>query len=94
MTYASRVAKATANEGWQLFRESLKGTSTKEKLEHLQHYWIANVLDGFKANNEEDVEVRLDNYLKALARGGQLERGVNLDMALKCNWKLPVRKNK
>jgi hypothetical protein len=39
-----------------------------------------------------DICIRVDNYLKALARGGQLESGVSLEKALEADWKLTIRK--
>jgi len=60
-----RIAKAVDDEEWQKFRVSLKGQSTTTKLRRLKRYYE----DGI---GEADVEIRVDNYLKALARGGQI----------------------
>jgi hypothetical protein len=87
------VAQATGDPEWQAFRESLKGTTTKVKLAKLREYFEESVersLDGHMVY--DDVCVRVDNYLKALARGGQLERGINLETAILSNWKVPIRK--
>lgn len=56
----SWIAKAVDDEGWQTFRVGLKGTSTEYKLEQLAAYY-----DGTEVR-----KIRVDNYLKALARGG------------------------
>jgi hypothetical protein len=62
-----RIAEAVDDEEWQKFRLSLKGRSTQNKLHLLNEYL-------YEYNGEdEDVLIRVDNYLKALARGGQIE---------------------
>lgn len=52
-------------EEWQQFRVSLKGLSTKEKLYCLAWRWA----HGSQTHEEE---VRINNYLGALIRGGCL----------------------
>lgn len=70
------IAEAVDNEEWQKFRVSLKGTSTRYKLVELRAYLNTG---GTLATNVDEVaeyalrRVRVDNYLKALARGGQIE---------------------
>lgn len=70
MTQAE-IAEAVNDDQWQAFRRSLKGTSTRHKLLELIWYMSRN-----KINQEGDVsrvvEVRVDNYINALLRGGQL----------------------
>ena len=73
MTYAERVRRAVDNEEWQTFRLSMKGESTSEKITMLEEYYDGHV-DG-----DEDVKIRIDNYIKALCRGGQLEAGMDFD---------------
>lgn len=93
MTYASRVAIATADPEWQEFRESLKGTSTRQKLKALQEYHDSKMDNPEMSDEEaEHVITRIDNYLKALARGGQLYRGVTYETAMEQDWKLAIRK--
>ncbi len=54
---------------WQKFRLSLKGVRTEEKLDRLNDY-LENLV---KAGNISDWEYcRVDNYINALLRGGQL----------------------
>lgn len=65
MTYAERVKQATSDPVWQKFRLSLKGKSTSVKLVRLYDY-LQEGLDAKKPG----VTVQVDNYLKALARGG------------------------
>jgi hypothetical protein len=55
------------DEDWQKFRLSLKGTSTRHKLVQLKAYLAIGV------DSYETRKIRVDNYLKALARGGQIE---------------------
>lgn len=85
-TYAKRVRDAVNDEGWQTFRRSLKGISTADKLDALQTYWkhgndegrayLHNYYDAKHApmnvSKDCDICIRVDNYLKALMRGGQL----------------------
>ena len=64
--YSRNVADAVDNEAWQRLRISLKGLTTEEKIKRLETYVEANV-------DKEELRLRLvrvDNYLKALARGG------------------------
>jgi hypothetical protein len=73
-TYAQRVARAVDDPHWQRFRKGLKGLDTQRKLELLRDYsdmWN----DDPEASDQEIVAVnlRVENYLKALARGGQIE---------------------
>ena len=59
------------NAEWQSFRLSLKGIPTKQKL--LRLFWY--LLD----DHDEDpraIKCRVDNYINALKRGGQL----NMDL--------------
>lgn len=69
-----RIAEAVDNEGWQFFRVGLKGKSTENKLKMLAMYmethWAWDKPDS-------DEYIRVDNYLKALARGGQIEAVMN-----------------
>lgn len=60
------IASAVDNQGWQEFRVSLKGLTTREKLSRLKAY----LNNGPGARDTR--QVRVDNYLKALARGGQV----------------------
>lgn len=60
-----------SSEEWQKFRVSLKGLTTKEKLYCLMWRWIHH------SHYQEPMEkyhelVRIQNYLGALVRGGQL----------------------
>ena len=60
------------DDEWQRFRRSLKGKSTKVKLETLQK--LRSVLTGGgKFELDRANQVRIDNYLNALKRGGQLD---------------------
>jgi hypothetical protein len=82
-TYAEKVKKAVADPHWQQFRKSLKGLSTYDKLQRLGYYYCDNLdLDkhaGIEPCGLEcDVCVRVDNYIKALCRGGQLYPGETL----------------
>lgn len=81
-----RIAQAVDNEDWQKFRLKLKGLSTAGKLAELEAYWdLTHEQDKtFDKRHHEDCDVciRVDNYLKALARGGQLYKGVSLQQAL------------
>ncbi len=65
------IQEAVKNEEWQKFRKSLKGCSTDKKIRKLRHYLYAKIT----SNGLPRVErVRVDNYINALLRGGQLKR--------------------
>lgn len=62
---------------WQKFRVSMKGLSTHEKLAWLEARWDIYVKDD--AMGTRDVEkVRINNYIGALRRGGQLDSDFNV----------------
>jgi ribosomal protein L44E len=52
---------------WQVFRISLKGRPTEQKLEYLQK-WYNSMVDRWPRRTK----VQVDNYINALKRGGQL----------------------
>lgn len=83
MTSIERVHQAVDNEEWQRFRRSLKGTSTEEKLTRLCVYYLDNAPHIYPTDIEPcgdcDVCIRVDNYIKALCRGGQLYPGESLN---------------
>lgn len=78
-----RIAQAVDNEEWQKVRHSMKGISTSDKLDALESYYNKHLAangDCNITNTEfEDVKIRIDNYIKALCRGGQLEAGMTFD---------------
>lgn len=58
---------------WQRFRVSLKGLGTYNKLKALHEYWLMHVV-GNKDNVDRMLQkIRVNNYLGALRRGGQLD---------------------
>lgn len=60
----AEILQAVKDPDWQTFRLSLKGLSTADKLKRLETY---------RNTHEGRVdEVRVDNYINALLRGGQL----------------------
>jgi tRNA uridine 5-carbamoylmethylation protein Kti12 len=82
-----RIAEAVDDENWQKVRLSMKGISTAEKLDVLEKYYDENI-DAHKyadvsiaaeEREREDIKIRIDNYIKALCRGGQLEAGMTFD---------------
>lgn len=79
------VQRAVNNGAWQSFRKSLKGKPTQEKIDLLQCHWIA-----FGA--ERTTQIQIDNYIKALCRGGQLPKGTSLDTLVDSNWKVVILK--
>lgn len=80
-----RIAEAVDNEQWQEFRVSLKGLSTRDKLARLKHYYT------FSEDDNADVSIRVDNYIKALCRGGQLFRGESLESMIRCGWNPDIK---
>lgn len=59
----SKIAEAVKMKKWQLYRETLKGKSLKEK-KHLLKIWL------FKHNNSKNSQIQVQNYLNALKRAG------------------------
>jgi hypothetical protein len=86
-----RIAQAVDNEGWQRFRVSMKGRPTHEKLEMLRDYYNRAV-DADLSVHMENVRIRVDNYIKALCRGGLLYSGESLETALEAKWELRVKR--
>lgn len=67
------VYRAPDHEEWQKFRVSLKGQSTKMKLLRLATYWATAQIQHREGGVQLKLEkIRVDNYLGALVRGGQL----------------------
>jgi hypothetical protein len=89
---SKRIAQAVDNEDWQKFRVALKGITTRMKLRMLEEYNDTEPHTGRHEENDCDTCIRVDNYIKALCRGGQLEAGESLDSAIKAEWKLRVLK--
>lgn len=84
---SKRIAQAVDDEDWQEFRVSMKGKTTREKLDMLCAYYDSMMDDSDLADEEIlHVVIRVDNYIKALCRGGQLYGGESLQSLLNCNW--------
>lgn len=97
---SKRIAEAVDNEEWQKVRHSMKGTSTVKKLETLKDYWWfthdtqirGSWVSGSIAEHADcDICIRVDNYIKALCRGGQLYGGESLESAIEANWDLKIK---
>jgi hypothetical protein len=91
-----RIAKAVNDEAWQEFRISLKGLSTRDKLAKLHTYFesVAHqeaMEPHFPPDDGCDVCVRIDNYIKALCRAGQLYRGESLESMIRCGWNPDIK---
>ena len=67
---------AEGAEEWQKFRVSQKGFSTQEKLFRLEKRWLHYCSGDTKYPGMEKMakleQLRIDNYIGALVRGGQL----------------------
>jgi hypothetical protein len=100
VTYAERVREAVNDPEWQEFRRSLKGMDTASKINNLKDYYNDQMAQferelethGITWIDDEHIEIRVDNYLKALARGGQLPAGASLEWALTLDWNLRILK--
>ena len=93
MTYMDRVLHAVHDPEWQAFRVSMKGKPTQVKLDMLKGYWQHNHDSRVREFNVMCVYcIRVDNYLKALCRGGQLFAGSDLTHALRNNWNILVKR--
>lgn len=87
--YKERVAEAVRDPDWQRFRKSLKGQSTRAKLKALSLY-MANV-DGVRGGFWLRA-TRVDNYIKALCRGGQLYPGESLETMIRQGWNPRIKR--
>lgn len=63
----AEIADAVKDKVWQSFRRELKGMTTESKLYHLAAYMNREPSSRVR-------RVRVDNYINALLRGGQLVR--------------------
>ena len=96
-----RIAEAVDDEDWQKFRLSLKGLSTRDKLDKLQAYYNSAVhthtVEEFpnatltSGRGDCDACIRVDNYIKALCRGGQLWPRESLLSMIGFNWKPTIK---
>jgi len=70
----AEIREATRDSHWQEFRLGMKAYNTEGKLDCLEIYHTnGRVFD--KTNHERRMRrVRIDNYINALLRGGQLKR--------------------
>lgn len=77
------VYKASDVRSWQHFRVSMKGCTTQEKLYMLKAWYVKMCyFDSVEMTPEQRVEwkinkCRIDNYIGALVRGGQLSSDGN-----------------
>lgn len=78
----NRIQEAVNNNDWQKFRVSLKGMPTTDKLAELEDYYDmtkhSHNVENTAIDSDCDVCIRIDNYIKALCRGGQLVPGCDL----------------
>lgn len=68
---AYAVYESTGAGAWQQFRVSLKGFSTKVKLFRLEKRYDYGRIN-FSLAEQALERIRIDNYIGALVRGGQL----------------------
>lgn len=88
-----RIAKAVDDEEWQEIRLSMKGIPTESKLRMLEWYYgYGDHQYITKECDDCDVCIRIDNYIKALCRGGQLYPGESLASFVGLAFKLPIKK--
>lgn len=88
------IAEAVDDQAWQEFRISLKGISTRDKLNKLQAYYEEDVSDkpGYGNKSEKQLRyVRIDNYIKALCRGGQLYSAESLQTVIASEWNPDIK---
>jgi hypothetical protein len=76
------VYEAHGAEEWQKFRVSLKGLTTREKLYALAHYYDMHIAPGAGVYGGVEIWsrqlIRVNNYLGALKRGGQLDSNLRV----------------
>lgn len=59
---------------WQRFRVSMKRVDTHKKLHMLMAYWVDKCYYALTKDQKLIEKCRVDNYLGALVRGGQLSK--------------------
>lgn len=64
------IMVAVADDEWQKFRLSLKGRTTETKLDMLSGYLQQQIY--LYQTIPRVAQIRIDNYINALLRGGQL----------------------
>lgn len=91
MTTRERIQEAVADPEWQKFRLSMRSKPTATKLDMLEKYYdaTARIIDNYITcpdsslgeieHLQENLKIQIDNYIKALCRGGQLEPGMTFD---------------
>lgn len=72
------VYEAPDHEEWQKFRVSLKGQSTRMKLLRLFLYSREHMSSADSIKTYDIYKCRVDNYLGALVRGGQLSSSLEI----------------
>lgn len=98
MTTKERIAQAVDDNEWQRFRLSLKGLTTRQKLDALHDYYTPPRRHPTSCRDHDGVDlescnycIRVDNYIKALCRGGQLFRGESLESMIRCSWNPDIK---
>ncbi len=73
------VYEAQGHREWQLFRVSLKGLNTWDKMRALKNYFDKTAYN--ISSTQEQIElacIRVNNYIGALRRGGQLNAALEI----------------
>lgn len=70
------VTLAVQNDGWQMFREGLRGTSLNYRFDLLKDY----VIMGGSMHSRNVREIRVTNYVYALKRGGMIKTQKTADV--------------
>jgi hypothetical protein len=88
-----QIAQAVDDENWQQYRLAMKGQPTRQKIIMLRNYYEAPVHHANADTPEHNCVfcIRVDNYIKALCRGGQLKAGESLQ-TLRPKWNPEVIK--
>ena len=86
-THHQRINAAVKDPDWQAFRISMKGKSTLEKQAMLLQYWTFS-------DRSEVAALRLDNYIKALCRGGQLYPGESFETFMNASGALRIKRER
>ena len=88
-----RIAQAVDDQEWQEIRLGMKGIPTESKLKMLEWYYgYGDHQNIVQECTDCDVCIRIDNYIKALCRGGQLNSGESLATIVMASWKPIIRK--
>jgi hypothetical protein len=84
--YTDKVKRAVKDPDWQAYRVRMKGKPLETKVRMLRSYWALNCTGRHPEGELCRPCLRVDNYIKALCRGGQVRAGESLRSFIEHGW--------